>query len=722
MEIQSLVDGWRLIAESVERNQSVRNDDTFDINIPFEVHNSLVKEGKLLDINKENNLEKDSWVNRSKWKVENTFHLSQSEELHTFLYLTRIKAKATIFINDEEVGITDNAYKLNYFDISQYTKDGENTIEISLESLNKNKELTSIGIFDEIKIIQTRKFLVRDFSIIPIKKASSWDINAKLEIEAFLDHDIEMSLDIIGIKKSFTLKLKEGIGQYSATLSIPDDKVELWWPNGYGKPHIYPITIEIGNFSKEIYVAFRTIELKRNPNLSIIINGKPIFMKGANWKGSTLFSDGTFGTKERRLLESTAGANMNMLRLDKSTGYECQEFYSECDRLGITIWQTMPDVIEEEEYTLLGVKSHPSIVLWAFEGKGAERLSRRERELDPSRPVYIEEKENMCWPRWQDGETFEAYHKKSPDFVTEFGLPSYPGVEVIKQIAGDNGVNLTSTNMEKHQRFNRDIETIISLIARNCDFPLDMTKIGYLSQVMQAWALNSAIMGWRALMPYTMGTLYSSLNDTWPEISDSSIDYSGRWKVAHYAARRFFAPLCPLIFIENDKLMVYVTNDTAKDQEVELKLKLRYFNGKKKESTVYNVSIPSMSSVKVREVDLKKIDRDNLFAYAKMQTKNIIRERTALLTTPKNAHLENPGIKAEVTKLGQRKALITLSSSKPAFWVTLDSGLIDGVFSDNFIALRQTTTKTIVFDSVEELDIERLKENLSVMDLYSAMH
>ncbi|EJW91385.1 beta-mannosidase, partial [gut metagenome] len=149
----------------------------------------------------------------------------------------------------------------------------------------------------------------------------------------------------------------------------------------------------------------------------------------------------------------------------------------------------------------------------------------------------------------------------------------------------------------------RDIETIVSLLARNTKLPLDEDKIRYLSQAVQSCAMSSAIMGWRALMPYTMGTLFSSLNDTWPEISNSTIDYSGKWKVAHYASRRFFASLAPLIFVENDKLMVYVANDSAKDEEVELKLKLRYFNGKKKESQVYNVFVPSMTSVKVREID-----------------------------------------------------------------------------------------------------------------------
>src|SRR5690606_28227941 len=57
------------------------------------------------------------------------------------------------------------------------------------------------------------------------------------------------------------------------------------------------------------------------------------------------------------------------------------------------------------------------------------------------------------------------------------------------------------------------------------------------------------------------GTLYWQLNDCWPVASWSSLDYFGRWKALHYAARRFFAPV--LLSIEDDppRHSVFVTSD-----------------------------------------------------------------------------------------------------------------------------------------------------------------
>lgn len=722
MKVQTLKDGWKLSAFDVERNPFVKNDDIFDFTIPGEVHTSLEKAGAIPDPLFGDNITKLDWIGSSDWVIASKFNFEKENDSRVYLSISRVKGRTNININCNEVGITDNEFRLNYFDITDIVENGENEISIEISSLESKNRLQSIGIFEDVRIIETNNFLVQDFSFTPIKRAGKWDVEAKILIESFKEEDVKVELEVAKTKSETSLKLKTGIGLYKATISIDEESVEPWWPSGYGKSLIYPMSISVGEFKTERFVAFRTVDIKKDKNLELVINGKPIFMKGANYSGRRAFSSGKFTTSERLLLESVANANMNMLRLGKNVGYESDEFYTECDRLGIAIWQTLPDRIEEEEYTLLYTKTHPSIVLWAVEGDNAELLARRERELDPSRPVYIEKNEDKCWPRWADGDDFESYHKKNVDFISEFGVPSYPYTNTLEKISGDERINLTSRNMNIHERNERDVETIVSLLARNTKLPLDVEKIRYLSQAIQAAAMSSAIMGWRALMPYTMGTLYSSLNDTWPEISSSSIDYSGKWKVAHYAARRFFAPLAPLIFLENDKLMVYVANDSAKDEEVELKLKLRYYNGKKKESHVYNVFVPSMTSVKVREVDLKKVDRNSLFAYAKMQNKNTIRERTILLTNPKDAELENPSIKAEITKLGPRKAEIRVSSMKPAFWVSLDSGSIKGTFSDNFIAVRQTAEKTIVFNSHDELDIEKLREELTIMDLYDAIN
>ena len=62
-------------------------------------------------------------------------------------------------------------------------------------------------------------------------------------------------------------------------------------------------------------------------------------------------------------------------------------------------------------------------------------------------------------------------------------------------------------------------------------------NIVVLSQIMQAFAIKSAVEIHRRSKPFCMGTLYWQFNDCWPAISWSSVDYFGNWKVMKFSAK-----------------------------------------------------------------------------------------------------------------------------------------------------------------------------------------
>jgi beta-mannosidase len=74
-------------------------------------------------------------------------------------------------------------------------------------------------------------------------------------------------------------------------------------------------------------------------------------------------------------------------------------------------------------------------------------------------------------------------------------------------------------------------------------YPKDFESLVYTSQLLQAEAIRYGVEYWRSIRNCCMGTIIWSLNDCWPVISWASIDYYGRWKALHYAAKRFFAPV-----------------------------------------------------------------------------------------------------------------------------------------------------------------------------------
>jgi beta-mannosidase len=131
------------------------------------------------------------------------------------------------------------------------------------------------------------------------------------------------------------------------TLSIPNEQVRLWWPNGHGDQPLYELVVS--NNNEQIgsrIIGFRTVELVQN-NYSEGINGasfyfrinsRPIFIKGSNWIPSDSFQERVTDEKLERLLRSAQLANMNMLRIWGGGIYERDYFYEAADRLGIMLW------------------------------------------------------------------------------------------------------------------------------------------------------------------------------------------------------------------------------------------------------------------------------------------------------------------------------------------------------------------------------------------------
>ncbi|MCB0368208.1 MAG: hypothetical protein KDD45_01905 [Bdellovibrionales bacterium] len=74
----------------------------------------------------------------------------------------------------------------------------------------------------------------------------------------------------------------------------------------------------------------------------------------------------------------------------------------------------------------------------------------------------------------------------------------------------------------------------------------------YQSGLLQAFAIELAIKAQRSAKPDSQGTLYWQMNDAWPAISWSSIDYYGRWKPLQFMAKRLYPDVA--IFVVKDSI------------------------------------------------------------------------------------------------------------------------------------------------------------------------
>lgn len=163
-----------------------------------------------------------------------------------------------------------------------------------------------------------------------------------------------------------------------------------------------------------------------------------------------------------------------------------------------------------------------------------------------------------AWDVWMKASKqypYQRYPELAGRFVSEFGLKSYPNLKTITEFITDPGERYPqSKTMDAHQKSSskstwaRDNRTIALYMVENFKHGYKMHQYAYTSMLVQAEAMYCAFSGWRRLWKgpgkeECAGTIVWQLNDAWPCVSWSLIDFNLRPKYAYYAVKRAIAPL-----------------------------------------------------------------------------------------------------------------------------------------------------------------------------------
>ena len=682
--------------------------DLYSIAIPNDVISALYEQQVIEDPYLGKNELDIQWVGTEEWEIEKTISLNEQflDSNHITLDIETIDTVARIYCNEREAGYCDNMFLRYSFDVTKLLHVGRNTIKIHLysnekiayernatlpypiehmrypvQSMHRNLVrkaqchsgwdwgpcLMTSGVYGEISLNSTKvERIVEVQTLLQKLKDDSWSIGLTILIYSSYASSSSLSIELGYIKEIIPLILKKGNNSIHHTLIVKN--VDLWWPNGYGEQPLYTLKVSSVNDKKEKKIGFRTIEVDTTPDIygigmTFIVNGIPIFAKGANW----IVMDALPGryTTERYedLLTSCIKANMNMLRVWGGGQYETETFYNLCDQLGILVWQDfmfacslypatpwfLNSVKQEVLYQIMRLKDHPSIALWCgnnedigaltwFESSRKNRdrylidydhlnegiIGKTVKELDPTRkwwsssPSAGESDYSDCWHDdskgdmhywsvWHEGKPFESYKEIIPRFCSEFGFQSFPSLSLLKDVITCNGTkeidsadfNISSSIMEHHQRNDRGNTIILSTMIRYFHLPSTFDYQIYVSQIQQAFAMKTAIEYWRSNRPRCMGTLYWQLQDNWPVASWSSIEYGGKWKALQYIAKKFYQPL-HITFVEEQKVIIIKgINDRISPIEGLLTIERVYYNGKRIRIDSSNVTIDKESATKL---------------------------------------------------------------------------------------------------------------------------
>ena len=213
-----------------------------------------------------------------------------------------------------------------------------------------------------------------------------------------------------------------------------------------------------------------------------------------------------------------------------------------------------------------------------------------------------------------------------------------------------------------------------------------------------------------------MGSLFWQLNDNWPVASWASIEHSGKWKLLHYDAKRFFSPFHVLGFVKGGALEVWGCNDTESDLDASCTIQFLDFLGKSVKRETRRARVAADSSVKIFTAKLSELDVDprRAFLHLTLDAPGIRSSNDLFLTYPKECSLAKAAISAEV---GGDAAgpYVELSSDVPAFFVSLDCGELPGHFEDNCLTLLPGASRRVRY--IGASDAKRIKRTLTVSDL-----
>ena len=507
-------------------------------------------------------------------------------------------------------------------------------------------------------------------------------------------------------------------------------------------------------------VGLRTIELSQDEDewgrsFEFLVNGVPVFAKGSNWIPADSFPTRLSDEHLETLIRAAADTHQNMLRVWGGGFFEEERFYDLCDRYGILVWQDfifscsvyplddagfLENVKAEVEENVRRLRHRASLALWCGNNEmewgwvdwgwdrpeSAELKAAYDRFFHHTLPAWcaVEDSDTPYWPSspssdvpfeapngqrqgdahywdvWHGRRPFTAYRDQFPRFMSEFGFQALPPLPTIATYAGQADWNMTSYVMEQHQKNASGNSLMVGQMLDTFRLPKDFSSLVYLSMVLQAEGIRYGVEHWRRHRDRVAGTLYWQLNDCWPVASWSSLDYFGRWKALHYAARRFFAPVLLSIEDAPPRQGVFITNDQRHPWEGRMRWSLEMLDGTALADGETSLQAAALTTTHIDTFDLAgRVTDDNrrhlIFIAELWQDGRAVARQTAYFAPTKHLELVDPQVRSTCF-IDAGRLHVELRGRSLARLVELSLDGADGVFTDNYFDLPAGRTVTVM--------------------------
>lgn len=548
---------------------------------------------------------------------------------------------------------------------------------------------------------------------------------------------------------------------------------QFWWPNGLGEQPLYQVQVDlkagdktVDTWCKKIGLRTLTMHIEKDEwgeSFAHEVNGYQVFAMGADYIPEDNLLQRTSKERTRELLLQCKRANFNTIRVWGGGYYPEDWFFDLCDELGLMVWQDFMFACSVYELTpefeenirqefidnIKRIRHHACLGLWCGNNEMEMFVDERCWVTKPSEVrdylfmyeriipevLKIYDPQTFYWPAspssggsfdnpndpdrgdvhywkvWHGSRPFSEYRKHYFRYISEFGFQAFPAKRTIESFTDDpDDWNIFSYIMEKHQRNYGANGKIMNYMQQAYRYPSEFETVLYASQLLQADGIRYGVEHFRRNRGRCMGAVYWQLNDCWPVISWSSIDYHGRWKALHYYAKRFFAPV--LVSCEEESWMTQeanmnrqhfefeksvrfnISNETREEKTICLKWQVRNAKGEIARTEQQDVLVPALCAVWLEKERLPQIDVfEEYVSFQAYDGEDLIADQTVIFSYPKYFRYQNPHLTCEVD--GE---WITVKADAYAKSVEIQNENEDLILSDNYFDMNGGEKKVRILD------------------------
>ena len=744
--------------------------------VPATVLSSYVNAGALPDMNHDDNLmlSSESFFNGDFIYTRSFDVPREMQGKRIFLNFDGINWKAEVTLNGTNLGRIEGAFKRGKFDITPYLKPLGNELQVLIIAnanpggvkvkTEKNTDFNGgilgadnptfhatigwdwisairgrdIGIWDDVYLTASSDVTVSD-PIVTTTLAEG-DTLATMTPAVMLANHSEQAvtgtlhghIGEICFEKQVTLAAGETMEASFSPNEFPqlkDQRMRLWWPNGYGEPYLYDASFSfmvdgIQSDAVDFKAGIREVKtVDKDTKLRIYINNRRLIPLGGNWA----FSENNLNYRGREFdaaVRHHKEMNYNMIRnWVGMTGDK--EFYEACDRYGIMVWQDFwlanpadgPDPDDEAMFMdnardfVLKIRNHPSIGIYCGRNEGYppktidDGLRNAVATLHPGLDYISSSADDGVsghGPYWAITPK-EYFEKQTGKLHTERGMPNVMTIEVLSRTLDAEHLWPQNIYWGRHDYTMEGAQrgaTFNQMIAENFGEPTSAHEFC-------DWAQWINYEGYRAMYESgskdRMGLLIWMSHPCWPSMVWQTYDYYLEPTAAYYGVKHACEPLH--VQWNPSTNHVEVVNRSAGHQKGTAKASIIDLNGKTLWEQTMDYICDEDMTLEMMQVDVpQEIAGAYFLRLTLIDNKGAVRSMNDYVhTTVENDRTSLHDLRrAQVTATASGKGVtLTNTGQVPAVMLRLNLKGDDGeqilpvIYSDNYLHLMPGESRTI---------------------------